>query len=65
MSAATLTDTESDANSLAGATSFTVAFNTGVVAGTTYECSVTLTTGGYTSAKSPPAIVITPDTAGM
>ena len=33
----------------------------GVVPGTVYECSVKMEKDGYTSAKSFPSVVITPD----
>ena len=66
VSAATLQDTEADTDAAAGSTSFSKTFTStdGVVAGTTYECSVKLTKDGYTSAKSPPVIIVTPDAAG-
>ena len=66
MSASTLTGTVSDTDASAGSPSFSKTFTStdGVVAGTTYECSVKLTKDGYTSAKSPPIIIITPDAAG-
>ena len=65
VSAATLEDTETDTDATSGSTSFSMTFNSGVVAGTTYECSVKMEQAGYTSAKSAPVIVITPDSAGI
>lgn len=59
--AATLYDTKTDGDATSGATSFSVTFNSGVIPGTTYECSTKMVHDGYTSAKSIPSIVITPD----
>ncbi|XP_060555809.1 uncharacterized protein LOC132716530 [Ruditapes philippinarum] len=59
--ASTLYDTESDGDATAGSGSFSLTFNTGVVPGTTYECSIKMDQSSYTSAKSMPAVVITPD----
>ena len=64
VSAATLEDTLDDTDTTAGSSSFSMSFTTGVEAGTTYECSIKMERDGYTSAKSAPAIVVTPDAAG-
>lgn len=59
--AATLTDTVVDDQAGAGSAEFTVDFTDGVIPGTTYECSVEMEKDGYTSARSFPSVVITPD----
>ena len=59
--ASTLYDTLTDGDATSGSTSFKVTFNSGVIPGTTYECSTKMVESGFTSAKSIPSIVITPD----
>ena len=61
--AATLTETIVDDAAESGTTKFSVTFDqtAGVVPGTIYECSVKMEKDGYTSAKSFPSVVITPD----
>lgn len=62
--ASTLYNTVTDGDATAGSGSFTMTFNTGVVPGTTYECSIKMVYSSYTSAKSSPSVVITPDDVG-
>ena len=65
ISAATLTQTLENYLAEEGPTNFTVTFDqsAGVIPGTTYECSVKMEIDGFTSAKSFPSIIITPDSA--
>lgn len=63
--AASLYDTENDGDASSGASSFKITFDTGVIPGTTYECSIKMVHDSYTSAKSIPSIVITPDDTRM
>ncbi|XP_053385192.1 uncharacterized protein LOC123535922 isoform X1 [Mercenaria mercenaria] len=59
--ASTLYNTETDGDATAGSSSFSMTFNTGVVPGTTYECSIKMVHSSFASAKSSPSVVITPD----
>ncbi|XP_052265940.1 uncharacterized protein LOC127868328 [Dreissena polymorpha] len=59
--AATVSDTKKDSDASSGSTSFSLTLSTGVVAGTIYECSIKLAYSGYTSAKSIPVTLVTPD----
>jgi len=59
--AATLYDTLTDEDATAGPTEFKITFDAGVETGTTYDCSMKLDNKGYTSGKSAPSFVITPD----
>ena len=63
--ASTLQDSKQDTSAQSGSSSFSLTLSSGVVDGTTYECSVKMTKSGYTSAKSPPAFVTTPAATGM
>jgi hypothetical protein len=65
-SGTTLTDLVADDEAVNGSTSFNVTFSEadGVLPGTAYECSVKTTIDGQDSAKSPPAVFVTPDGTG-
>ncbi|XP_060579535.1 uncharacterized protein LOC132736424, partial [Ruditapes philippinarum] len=65
-SGTTLTDLVADDEAVNGSTSFNVTFAEadGVLPGTAYECSVKTTIDGQDSAKSPPAVFVTPDGTG-
>jgi len=61
-----VTDTKTDNDATAGASSFSQTINTGVQAGNNYECSIKIEfESGDRSAKSEPAVFRTPATGNI